>query len=334
MLRGAVASLCTEAVGLMHRHGCLSNMRVSVIICGYTMDRFEVITAAIDSVLAQTHRPLEVIIIIDGNFNLYDRISTIYCDKPAIHIELNDQNRGISYSRTRGAELATGEVVAFIDDDAVAEPNWIAEHVRVYEESDAVAVAGPVVPMWTETEPRWFPSEFYWLVGCTEPGFAEDGDEIRNGYGSNVSYLREVFLEVGGYDVNTGRKGDRHIQAHEAPVGIKLRDRCNKSVIFKVDAKVHHRLFMYRGRFTWLLRRSFWQGYSKRLMQRLYTHNQENEREFALGVILHGIPRRMQATVRDKSITPLLQICTSIIFIIAAIIGFIYAVVSREQNGS
>jgi len=49
--------------------------------------------------------------------------------------------------------LATDEVVAFIVDDAVAEPTWIAEHVRVYGGCDAVAVAGPVLPVWLEGEP-------------------------------------------------------------------------------------------------------------------------------------------------------------------------------------
>ena len=171
---------------------------------------------------------------------------------------------------TRGAELATGEVVAFIDDDAVAEPDWIAEHVRVYAQTDAVATAGPVLPVWLETEPNWFPAEFSWLVGCTEPGFAADGEEIRNGYGSNVSYRREVFLDVGGYDVHTGRKGDQHIQAHEAPVGIQIRDAYGQGVVYVEDAVVHHTLFAYRGEFLWLVSRSFWQGYSKTILEALY----------------------------------------------------------------
>ena len=50
-----------------------------------------------------------------------------------------------------------------------------------------------------------------------EPGFAEDGEEVRNTYESNISYRREAFVNVGGYDPN-----DQHLQAHEAPVGIRL----------------------------------------------------------------------------------------------------------------
>jgi len=145
------------------------SLTVSVIICGYTMERLEVFTAAIDSVLAQTHRPLEVVIVIDGDPTLHERIVTRYGDDLSVRIALNDENRGISYSRTRGAELATGEVVAFIDDDAVAEPTWIAEHVRVYETQEVIGVAGVVEPRWLEGQPPFFPAEFYWLVGCTEP---------------------------------------------------------------------------------------------------------------------------------------------------------------------
>ena len=102
MLSGAASPLCTEASGLIHRRGCLSDMRVSVVICGYTMDRLEVFTAAIDSVLAQTHRPLEVVIVIDGNPTLHERVVTRYGGDPSVRIELNDEKRGISYSSTCG----------------------------------------------------------------------------------------------------------------------------------------------------------------------------------------------------------------------------------------
>ena len=308
-------------------------MRVSVVICGYTMDRLEVFTAAIDSVLAQTHRPLEVVIVIDGNPTLYDEIGRLYGGDPSVRIELNAENRGISYSRTRGAELATGEVVAFIDDDAVAEPTWIAEHVRVYEESDAVAVAGPVLPVWLEGEPDWFPAEFSWLVGCTEPGFANDGEEIRNGYGSNVSYLRDVFLDVGGYDVNTGRKGDRHIQAHEAPVGIRIREAYGQGVEYVEDAVVHHTLFTYRGKFRWLLFRSFWQGYSKRIMNLLLPDKESSEREYLQMLYLSYVPSRLNSLVREPTTAKAKQVVSIFAFTAAVGFGYLYGLLKTGNYG-
>jgi glycosyltransferase involved in cell wall biosynthesis len=293
------------------------------------MDRLEVFTAAIDSVLAQTHRPLEVVIVIDGNPTLHERIVTKYGDDPSVRIELNAENRGISYSRTRGAELATGEVVAFIDDDAVAEPDWIAEHVRVYARTDAVALAGPVLPVWVETEPAFFPAEFSWLVGCTEPGFAADGEEIRNGYGSNVSYRRDVFLDVGGYDVHTGRKGDRHIQAHEAPVGIRIRETYGKGVVYIEDAVVHHTLFEYRGTYRWLLFRSFWQGYSKTILEALYPGQQQNERVFISRLVRESIPNRLGGGAGGPALRRLLELISILSFTLAVAAGYLVGRIHR-----
>jgi len=57
---------------------------------------------------------------------------------------------------------------------------------------------------------------------------------------------------VGGYDENTGAIGDRHIQAHEAPVCIRMANTFGKGVIYNTDAVVNHKLFDYRGDFRWL----------------------------------------------------------------------------------
>jgi glycosyltransferase involved in cell wall biosynthesis len=65
----------------------------------------------------------------------------------------NDENQGISYSRTKGAELASGEIVAFIDDDATAEPDWVQRLAYVYEKTDAIAVGGDVKPDWQTEKP-------------------------------------------------------------------------------------------------------------------------------------------------------------------------------------
>ena len=305
-------------------------MQVSVVVCTYTMDRYDVFTAAVESALEQTYEPLEVVLVIDGNPEVYDRVVEDYGHLDNVVIHDNDENRGISYSRTKGAELASGEIVAFIDDDGVAEADWIAKHAETYEETDAVAVAGYVAPNWKSEKPDFFPEEFYWLVGCTERGFADDGEEIRNGYGSNVSYRRDVFLDVGGYDVNTGRKGDRHIQAHEAPVGIRIREEYGKGVVYVEDAVVHHTLFDYRGEFRWLLFRSFWQGFSKRVMELLYPGAQGNESAFLKDLFVRALPSRVKRTVADRSTTPVKEAVAILAFTGAVALGYAYGLVRRD----
>jgi len=305
-------------------------MDVSVVICTYSMERYDVFSECVESVLAQTYDPLEVVIVVDGNPEVFDRVQEDFGSEDNIVLFDNDENRGISYGRTKGAELASGEVVAFIDDDGVAEPDWIEKHVEAYRETDAIAVGGYVAPDWVTSKPDFFPDEFYWLVGCTETGFAEDGDEIRNGYGSNVSYKRDVFLGVGGYDVNTGRKGDRHIQAHEAPVGIRIREEYGQGVLYVEDAVVHHKLFEYRGEFRWLVFRSFWQGFSKRVMELLYPGSQGNESAFLKDLFVRALPSRVKRAVIEKSTKPLQEAVAIVVFTSAVGLGYLYGLTKRD----
>jgi len=294
------------------------------------MDRYDVFTEAVESVLAQTYDPVEVVLVIDGNSKVYEHVVKEFGGYENVTVHNNEENRGISFSRTKGAELASGEIVAFIDDDGVAEPDWIEQHVTAYEETDAVAVGGYVAPDWVATKPDFFPEEFYWLVGCTERGFAEDGEEIRNGYGSNVSYRRSVFLDVGGYDVNTGRKGDRHIQAHEAPVGIRIREEYGRGVVYVEDAVVHHKLFAYRGEFRWLVFRSFWQGFSKRVMEMLYPGAQGNESVFLKYLFTRHLPMRTKKAVCGPSLDQLKQIMAILVFTGAVGVGYLYGIARRD----
>ena len=305
-------------------------MDVSVVICTYTMDRYDVFTEAVESVVAQTYDPAEVVIVIDGNPEVYERTVTDFGDRENVVISNNENNEGISYSRTRGAELASGEIVAFIDDDGVAEDDWIANLVDVYEETDAIAVGGDVRPNWRGERPDFFPEEFYWLVGCVEPEFAEDGEEVRNTYGSNISYRRDAFLVIGGYDPNTGRKGDKHLQAHEAPVGIRLLEEFGRGMVYTEDAVVHHTLFEYRGEFRWLVSRSFWQGYSKRVMDLLYMDAPDAKGDYLKWLLTDRVPRRLEGLVRSPSTAAVTQLGAIGAFTLAVGLGYLYAIATPD----
>ena len=315
-------------------------MKVSVVVCTYSMDRLDPFFEAVDSVLAQTYDPLEVVLVVDGNEEVFEHVEERYGDEREVAtdsageivLHCNDENRGISFSRTKGAELASGDVVAFIDDDGVAEPDWIETLVDTYERTDAIAVGGYVSPDWVTEKPDFFPEEFYWLVGCTERGFADHMEEVRNTYGSNISYKREVFRSVGGYDPNTGRKGDRHIQAHEAPVGIRLRERYGKGVVYNRNAVVHHKLFDYRGEFRWLVFRSFWQGYSKRIMSVLYPDSQGDESAFLGKLLFSFLPARLWSLVNAPSAAKAKQIVAIVVFTAAVGFGYLYGLTKTERE--
>jgi glycosyltransferase involved in cell wall biosynthesis len=311
-------------------------MKVSVVVCTYAMERYDVFSETVESVLAQTHRPLELVLVVDGNPAVYERVAEDFGDAADAHdlaglvLHDNDENRGISYSRTKGGELASGDIVAFIDDDAVADPDWIQELLDVYEETDALAVGGDVRPDWQVERPAFFPAEFYWLVGCVEPGFAEHKEEVRNTYGSNISYRRDAFLEVGGYDPNTGRKGDKHLQAHEAPVGVRLLREYGRGMVYTEGAVVHHKLFDYRADFRWLVARSFWQGYSKRVFDRLYPDAPDAKNDYLGWLVGERVPGRLRGLVRSPSLAAVAQLIAIVVFTAAVGLGYAYAVATPD----
>ncbi len=307
-------------------------MQVSVVICTYAMERYDVFSACVESVLAQTYEPLEVVIVVDGNDEVFERVQADFGEEERTVLHCNEENQGISYSRTKGAKIATGEVVAFIDDDAVAEPDWVAELASVYDDRSVLAVGGHVAPDWLIEKPDFFPAEFYWLVGCDERGMGEHMAELRNTYGSNISFRREIFLNVGGYDENTGRKGDRHIQAHEAPVCIRMANRYGRGVIYNTNAVVHHKLFAYRGDFRWLVFRSFWQGYSKRIMDLLLPEAAGDKNEYLKQLLCRFVPARVGSLVRDPSTPKLKQLLTIFIFTAAVGFGYLYGLLEIDRD--
>ena len=299
-------------------------MKVSVIICSYSMGRYDSFAETINSVLAQTYDSLELVIVVDGNKVVYDRVTEEFSDQENITFHLNEENKGISASRTIGAEIASGEVVAMIDDDATAESDWIENLLETYTTTDALAVGGIVMPNWVEEKPAFFPEEFYWLVGCNERGFGEHGEEVRNTYGSNISFKREPFLSVGGYDTRTGRKGSKHIQAHEAPVGIRLRNKFDKGVVYNTNAVVHHKLFEYRADPWWLTQRSFWQGYSKRIMDLILPEAKADKNDYLQQLLLVFVPMRVKKCIKSRSLVQLQQLVMIFIFTVATSTGYLY----------
>jgi GT2 family glycosyltransferase len=277
-------------------------MQVSVVCCTYDEAMYDAFRDAADSVLAQTYRDVELVVVVDGTEPLYERIEGAYGDRDDVTITCNDENRGLAASRNVGWRLADGDVVAFIDDDAVADETWIERLIAVYEERDVDAVGGKMVPEWVAGRPRFLPEEFYWLVGVTHRGFADGAGEVRNTNGSNMSFRREVLAELSGFDESLGRQGAAQLQAEETEFCARLRRETGRGMWYEPDAEVAHKVFAERTRLGFLFRRAFWQGYSKRVMEDLVNESGGVERDFLGQLLGEFVPARVRWLVGSPSI--------------------------------
>ena len=303
-------------------------MKVSVVICTYSEDMYEHFQDSVESVRSQTYDDLEITVVVDGNDALYERIETEYGGDSNLKIHCNEENVGLSGSRNNALEFVTGDVVALIDDDAVADERWVEELVSVYEERDAIAVGGKMTPIWVAGKPEFLPEEFYWLVGVTHRGFAEPGEEVRNTFGSNISFRTEVLRELGGFATEVGRQGEKNIQAHETEFCARMREEYGKGVIYNPDATVGHKVFDWRTDERWLLERSFWQGYSKRAMETLVSEeSSEEESDFLKKLLFEFVPSRVESLVEDPDGTEAKQLFTLFVLTGTVGVGYLYGLV-------
>ena len=282
---------------------------------------------AAESILSQTYEDVELVVIVDGTQPVYDRVVADYGDRDDVIIECNEENVGLLESRNRGAEIATGDVVAFIDDDAVADEQWIERLVQAYETEEVIAAGGKMIPEWVAGKPSFLPEEFYWLVGVTHRGFAEGPGEVRNTFGSNISFRAEIFEELGGFDTDIGgRKGDANLQGGETELCARMEREYGQGVWYDPDAKVAHKIFDYRTEFRWLVDRAFWQGYSKRAMESLVDTDGGEENDFVKRLLFEFVPDRFVSMLQDRSVTEAKQLVSLLVFTGAVGVGYLYAI--------
>jgi len=305
-------------------------MRVSVVLCTHTLDRYHDLLDAAESVREQTYDDVELVLVSDGSEAVTRQFERDFGDSEDVVITALDENRGLLEARNHGAAVASGDVVAFIDDDAIADPEWVAELVESYEQRDVPAVGGKMVPEWVAGKPEFLPEEFYWLVGVTHCGFGPDGDreaagEVRNTFGSNISFRRDVFLELGGFDPEIGgRQGDANLQGGETELSVRLQQEFGQSVWYNPQAEVAHKVFNYRTDPKWLLDRAFWQGYSKRAMEVLLGESSDEESDFLGALLGEYTPDRLRSLARHRSRAQAMQLLVLWVLTFVVGIGYLY----------
>src|SRR5439155_19470819 len=144
---------------------------------------------AVRSVQAQSKPAHEIIVVVDHNPSLRQAVQRRFPDLTMLE---NRGPQGESAARSTGFQAATGEIVAFIDDDAEASPDWLDRLEAAYSDSAVVAVGGSIDPVWVDEPPAWFPTEFLWVVGCSYKGLPEAAAPVRNLIGCNMSFRRRA----------------------------------------------------------------------------------------------------------------------------------------------
>ena len=181
-----------------------------------------------------------------------------------------EPRQGLSHARNRALAEARGEIIGFVDDDALVTPDWLIEHVRAYREDErTVAVGGRVVLRWPEgwSRPGWLSSDLDGYLSGVD--FGQERQIMsypRYPYGCNMSVRRGTAEQIGGFSARLGRKKSSLISNEEKYFFYKI-DQMGGRVIYAPAALVHHMVPPTRLSQDFFLRRGYAQGISNILFQ-------------------------------------------------------------------
>jgi GT2 family glycosyltransferase len=290
----------------------------SIVITCFTEKRWSQLAAAIDSALGQTLAAQEVIVVVDGNDDLMSRIKHRW---PQVRVMANHFDRGASGARNTGASQARSPIVAFVDDDAQADPKWLELLVQCFEDRSVVGVGGGVTAAWADRKPSWFPDEFAWVVGASYRGLHDDVVEVRNVWAENMAVRREQFLAVEGFRLGFGKVGTR---SSPEDTDLCIRMTLDGGRWLHVPAaQVTHHVPGDRSTFGFFLRRCFVEGAGKATLAQLTSFDLlSTERDYLRQVISRAIYRNLREAVASRRLPPAAQACAMVAGLTSAAAGY------------
>lgn len=293
------ASLLDSIEGFRHEQ------LFTVIICTHSMQRYIDTLDSINSVLSQSHDKVEIIVVVDRNPEIYEKLRRHYTGNPLVVVLLNKDFPGLSGSRNVGIRQSKGEFIAFLDDDAVADPYWLSQLLKTYEDYQVIGCGGPIRPLWITGEAEYIPEEFYWVMGCTYRGFKNERRAIRSNFGSNMSFRRAAF-EVDAFDVRYGIMDGKGV-GEELEFSLRLLKRHPSSVIIhNPDSIVYHKIFSYRKSVRHLFKRCFEYGKGigqhAKAIEDLPPQVEKDDKNMVDFLLFESIPSRISNIFKRKDV--------------------------------
>ncbi len=308
-------------------------MTISVIICAYTMARWDDILAAVASLRTQHLPATEILLVIDHNSELLARCKA---EIAGVIVIENNFAQGLSGSRNTGIAASKGSLIAFLDDDAEANPEWLCSMCQHFSNPLVLGTGAASLPLWLGTRPRWFPDEFLWVVGCSYTGIKSG--RSRNVLGSAMCVRREVFERVGGFDPSLGRTGSSlPISCEETEFCMRANRGCAPGwFVVEATATIRHKVSGERLTFGYFLKRCLAEGISKARILSVAGASGELsvERSYVYEVLGRGFVRGIADTVLRFDAMGIARAFAIFAGLAATTAAFVYARIGAGPRGN
>jgi glucosyl-dolichyl phosphate glucuronosyltransferase len=228
---------------------------VTVVIPCHTERRWTTLVLAVESAKAQTPAPAEIVVVVDHNARLFDKIKH---ELAGVTVLTNRFRRGAAGARNTGAFHAITPVVAFLDDDVRAHQGWLAGLLAPLADPAVTGTGGAVLPAWSGHRPGWFPDEYLWTVGASHAPMPAEAAPTPEVHSAGMAVRREAFVQVGGFPESSGRSTDRQPTRED-----RLCRRISEDGgrwMFAPDARIHHPVGPAQMTFRYFLHRCYVAG--------------------------------------------------------------------------
>ena len=269
------------------------SLPLSVAICTHATERLDDVANGLAGLAAQTRTPTEVLVVVDRNPDLLAEVRRRW---PDIRAVANADHGGIAGARNTALREAVGDVVAFLDDDAVPAPDWLERLADPYDDPRVQIVGGWVEPAWDDERPAHLPPELDWVVGCSHRGRPTVRTDVRNVTGASISLRRALLDQVGGFDERVSRRGAAPVGCDDTEFCIRVAQQVPGSrVVSEPGAVVRHRVPAARGTWRYLRSRSLWEGRSKAMVASMVGAPDAtfDERRYVRGVLPRAVLREL-----------------------------------------
>lgn len=230
-----------------------------------TVARPEFLVSCIEAILAGSFRDFEIIVV-DQSKDDRTRLAVAarWGHDPRVRY-YHSAVTGAARARNFGFERASGDVIVYIDDDAVPVPGWLDAYARAFRElrPPAGMIGGRIVLEWDRPRPIWYPRKFLPLLGMHDAG-----DVVRPfppgdfPVSANLALRRSVMAEVGGFDTRLGFDVGRRnplLGGEDSHLGLKVMNAGHR-VYYHPDATVRHFVRSSKLSLRYFLRRCYWHG--------------------------------------------------------------------------
>jgi glucosyl-dolichyl phosphate glucuronosyltransferase len=234
---------------------------ISVVVC--TFNRVASLRETLQSLVDQSLPAGSYEVLIVDNRSTDDTADLVRGMKAAhsahrLHL-LREEQQGLSHARNTGVSAATGDLVAFTDDDVRVPPHWLEDSIRAFESTPVPhGVGGPVLPLYPDGRPSWFKDEYETDSWGDEARLLRSGESFS---GNNMLFRADVLRRAGAFDPRLGMTGERIGLGEDTDLFHRIwQAEPGARLLYVPELYVRHSVPRHRLRLRYICRRFFASG--------------------------------------------------------------------------